>query len=127
RAAADAGVEVRALAELEDAGRILGVMVATWGEHQLIPTELIRALQGSGNLPYGAFRGEEMIGYVLGFLGPDPVDGVHVHSHMLAVVPDRRHRGVGRALKLAQRAAALDAGVHVVRWTFDPMQARNAH
>ncbi len=127
RAAREADVEIRALRDLDDAGPVLEVMIATWGPYQLLPPELIRALQGSGNPPYGAFRGRGMIGYVLGFLGHDPVDGLHVHSHMLAVVPDRRHAGVGYALKLAQRAAALDAGAHVVRWTFDPMQAANAH
>jgi predicted GNAT superfamily acetyltransferase len=45
---------------------------------------------------------------------------------MLAALPDRRHRGVGYALKLAQRAQALDQGIHVARWTFDPLVARNA-
>ena len=34
--------------------------------------------------------------------------------------------GSGSALKLAQRAQALEQGMHVVRWTFDPMVARNA-
>jgi predicted GNAT superfamily acetyltransferase len=33
---------------------------------------------------------------------------------------------VGEALKLAQRAQALEQGIDVVRWTFDPMVARNA-
>jgi predicted GNAT superfamily acetyltransferase len=127
RAARSAGVEIRPLPDLSDSERILDVMVATWGAHQLLPRELIRAFQGSGNIPYGAFRGPDMAGYVLGFFGEDRADGLHVHSHMLAVVPDLRHAGVGYALKLAQRAAALDAGAHVVRWTFDPMQARNAH
>ena len=41
-------------------------------------------------------------------------------------IPDRRHRGVGEALKLAQRAQALDQGIDLVRWTFDPLVARNA-
>jgi predicted GNAT superfamily acetyltransferase len=45
---------------------------------------------------------------------------------MLATVPALQSRGVGFALKLAQRAAALDAGLDDVRWTFDPLQARNA-
>ena len=45
---------------------------------------------------------------------------------MLAAIPTRRHRGVGYALKLAQRAQALDQGIHVARWTFDPLVARNA-
>jgi predicted GNAT superfamily acetyltransferase len=46
---------------------------------------------------------------------------------MLATLPDRRHRGVGYALKLAQRAQALDQGICVARWTFDPLVARNAY
>jgi predicted GNAT superfamily acetyltransferase len=126
-AAREAGVEIRPLADLADTGPILDVMIATWGRHQLIPREMLRALQGSGNVPQGAFRGLEMVGYVLGWLGDDQEDGLHVHSHMLAVLPAVREGGVGYALKLAQRAAALDAGAHIVRWTFDPMQSKNAH
>jgi len=125
-AAMAADVEVRPLAAIEDADRILRVMVATWGEHQLVPREMLLALADSGNEPYGAFRQGELVGYVLGWVGLDR-DGPHVHSHMLAVLPGLRSRGVGYALKLAQRAQAMDAGYRVVRWTFDPLQARNAH
>lgn len=127
RAASAAGVELRALTTNEDADRILGVMIATWGEHQLVPREMIRALADSGNAPFGAFVGARMVGYVLGWAGVDDRDGLHVHSHMLAALPDRRHRGVGFALKLAQRAQALDQGARVARWTFDPLVARNAY
>jgi predicted GNAT superfamily acetyltransferase len=67
-----------------------------------------------------------MVGYVLGWAGVDR-DGLHVHSHMLAVRPVLRHGGVGYALKLGQRAQALEQGIAVVRWTFDPMVARNAY
>jgi predicted GNAT superfamily acetyltransferase len=125
-AAAAAGVEIRPLTSLEDCDRILEVMIATWGNHQLLPREMIRALAESGNVPYGAFDGTGMIGYVLAWAGVDE-GGLHVHSHMLATRPDRRHGGVGYALKLAQRAAALDEDIHVARWTFDPLVARNAH
>jgi predicted GNAT superfamily acetyltransferase len=125
-AAATAGVELRALTALEDADAILGVMIDTWGEHQLIPREMLRALPESGNAPIGAFADGEMVGYVLGWAGVDG-DGLHVHSHMLAVRPGLRHGGVGYVLKLAQRAQALERGIVVVRWTFDPMVARNAH
>ncbi len=79
----------------------------------------------SGNVPWGAEAGGSVIGFVLGWAGVDE-DGLHVHSHMLASVPDRRHAGVGYALKLAQRAQALDQGIATMRWTFDPMVARNA-
>jgi predicted GNAT superfamily acetyltransferase len=126
-AARAADVELRPLTSVEDADRILDVMTATWGEHQLLPREMIRALGDSGNTPWGAFDDEELIGYVLGWSGVDPEDGLHAHSHMLATLPDRRHRGIGYALKLAQRAQCLDQGISRVRWTFDPLLSRNAH
>jgi predicted GNAT superfamily acetyltransferase len=127
-AARDAGVELRALPELGDADRILAVMGATWPGHEPFPGEVLRALADSGNVPFGAFEGDELLGFVLGWVGIDPdEDGPHVHSHMLAAVPRRRHRGVGFALKLAQRAQALDQGVAEVRWTFDPLVARNGY
>jgi predicted GNAT superfamily acetyltransferase len=127
RAAATAGVDLRALTSIDDADAILEVMIATWGEHQLVPREMLRAFAESGNVPTGAFANGRMVGYVLGWVGVDPVDGLHVHSHMLAVRPDHRHGGVGYALKLAQRAQALAQDIHLVRWTFDPLVARNAY
>jgi predicted GNAT superfamily acetyltransferase len=126
-AAANAsGVELEPLESLDDAALITEVMLATWGRHQELPREVIRALQESGNTPWGAFHNGRIVGYVLGWLGHDD-EGVHVHSHMLAVDEEWRSRGVGYALKLAQRAAALDRGIGVVRWTFDPVNAGNAH
>jgi predicted GNAT superfamily acetyltransferase len=125
-AATAAGVELEPLESLEDASAITSVMLSTWGAHQEVPRELIRALQESGNIPWGAFHNGRIVGYVLGWLGRDD-EGVHVHSHMLAVDGDWRSRGVGFALKLAQRAAALDHGIRIIRWTFDPANAENAH
>jgi predicted GNAT superfamily acetyltransferase len=125
-AADRAGVELRPLVSLDDADALLRVMIATWGEYQLIPREMIRALVESGNIPYGAFDADQIVGFVLGWAGVDQ-EGLHVHSHALAAMPDRRHGGVGYALKLAQRAQALDQGIKVVRWTFDPLIARNAY
>jgi predicted GNAT superfamily acetyltransferase len=126
-AARAAGVELRPLPELEDADRILRVMSATWPGHEPVPREMLRALADSGNVPFGAFDGEDAIGFVLGWVGVDPEDGLHTHSHMLAALPDRRHVGVGYALKLAQRAQALEQGVAEIRWTFDPLVARNGY
>ncbi|HET9673038.1 MAG TPA: GNAT family N-acetyltransferase [Actinomycetota bacterium] len=124
-AATSAGIRLRALGSLEDFDAAIEVMTATWGPYQLLPREVITALAHSGNVPWGAFDADRMIGFVLGWAGVDD-DGLHVHSHMLATLPDRRHRGVGFALKLAQRAQALDQGIRVARWTFDPLVARNA-
>ena len=66
----------------------------------------------------------ELLGATLGFLGWS--GGVHVHSHMNAVDPSARGRGIGVALKLRQRAVCLAHGVTEVRWTYDPLIRRNA-
>lgn len=124
-AASAAGVRLAPLGTVEDAAAIARVIDATWGE-QPIGTEVVRALAESGNEPYGAFAGEELVAFVLGWAGVD-AEGLHMHSHMLAALPDRRHAGLGYALKLAQRAQALERGIHTVRWTFDPLVARNAY
>jgi predicted GNAT superfamily acetyltransferase len=46
---------------------------------------------------------------------------------MAAVLPEYRDLGVGRELKLAQRADALARGIPRIEWTFDPLQAKNAY
>ena len=48
-------------------------------------------------------------------------------SHMLGVTPDARDGGLGLALKLAQREHALRMGIDLIEWTYDPLQALNAH
>ena len=119
-----AGVTLAPLTTVEDADRINDVIDRTWGGQHL-DREVVRALAISGNVSWGAFDGDRLVGFVLGWAGVDDA-GLHVHSHMLASIPDRRHRGVGESLKLAQRAQALEQGIDLVRWTFDPLVARNA-
>ena len=48
-------------------------------------------------------------------------------SHMMGVVPGTRQQGLARVLKLAQRDRALAMGLDLIEWTFDPLQAVNAH
>jgi predicted GNAT superfamily acetyltransferase len=122
--ASAAGVTLEPLVTVEDADRINDVIDRTWGGQHL-DREVVRALAASGNVSWGAIDGDRLVGFVLGWAGVDD-GGLHVHSHMLASVPDSRHRGVGAALKFAQRAQALDQGIDRMRWTFDPLLARNA-
>jgi predicted GNAT superfamily acetyltransferase len=42
------------------------------------------------------------------------------------VLPDVQGRDVGRALKLHQRAWALERGLTTIAWTYDPLIRRNA-
>lgn len=128
RAATDAaqrsGVSIVPLRELVDTARVGGVIERVWGSEQAIPREMLRALQHAGTVLVGAEAGGELVGFAFGFLGF--AQGLHLHSHMLGVVPDWQSRGVGYALKLAQRATCLDHGIEEMRWTYDPLLLRNA-
>ena len=67
-----------------------------------------------------------MVGFAFSIVGVK--DGRPTQwSHMMGVVAEHRRSGLGRALKLAQRERALAAGFDLMEWTFDPLQALNAH
>jgi predicted GNAT superfamily acetyltransferase len=122
-ATARAGVSIVHLTDPDDADRVRSIVDRVWGA-QTPPRELITAMQLAGSVLLGAERDGELVGFVWGFLGL--AGGLHVHSHMLGVLPEGQSRGVGYALKLAQRAMCLDQGITEVRWTSDPLVARNA-
>jgi predicted GNAT superfamily acetyltransferase len=46
---------------------------------------------------------------------------------MMAVAFEYQNRGVGARLKWGQRQRAIEEGRTFIKWTWDPMQARNAH
>ena len=75
----------------------------------------------------GAFESSgRLVGFVHTMIAL--MDGrVVYHSHLAAVLEDLRHRDIGFRMKLAQRQHAIDAGVPLIIWTFDPLQSRNAH
>ncbi|TMK97409.1 MAG: GNAT family N-acetyltransferase [Actinobacteria bacterium] len=123
RAADRAGVSIRHLTRPSDVDRVMAVIESVWGD-QAMPRALLRAFQHAGSCFLGAETGGEVIGFVLGFMGS--AEGPHLHSHMLAVRPEARSAGIGFALKLAQRAAAIDEAIEEIRWTYDPLIARNA-
>lgn len=92
----------------------------------IVPAEQIRAAVHNGGVLLLALHGDTPVGFCYGFVGLDDDEPV-LCSHMLAVLPSWRSRGVGRALKLAQRDVARERGLPRITWTFDPLQARNAH
>jgi predicted GNAT superfamily acetyltransferase len=66
-----------------------------------------------------------MVGFTLAIAGYR--DGLpFLHSHMTAVLENYRDRGIGRRLKLFQREDALQRGICLVEWTFDPLEVKNA-
>ncbi len=101
---------------------------ATWGDdfRELVPPAMLKIAQQVGGLCAGAYLDGTLVGFVYGLTGF--VDGTPLHwSHMLAVREGSRDGGIGRALKEFQRQWLVDHQVFRVRWTFDPLVARNAH
>lgn len=100
---------------------------AVWNDRDLeVPITLYVVAVETGGQVLGAFQGDRMVGFT--FAVPALHGGkAYLHSHMTAVLPEVRDRGVGRSLKLFQRADALARGIDKVEWTFDPLEIKNAH
>ncbi len=125
-------IEIRPLQSLEDLHACEALQKRIWGfsDVSVVPHHLLLTAQMSGGVLLGAFDGdgEEMIGFVFGFLGYDPDHKRWKHcSLMCGVLQERRYRGVGYKLKRAQRERVLAQGLELVTWTFDPLQSANAH
>jgi predicted GNAT superfamily acetyltransferase len=132
-AAAAAGVEVRELHDPAELWRVQRLFEEIWrpapDNPPPVTAELLRALAHAGNYVAGAWAGERLAGACMGFLsvpGGTRGGGLALHSHIAGVAPGSQRRGVGFALKLHQRAWALDHGLPLAFWTFDPLVARNA-
>jgi predicted GNAT superfamily acetyltransferase len=102
---------------------------AVWGLEDLEITsaiQLIGTIHAGGTLHLAETPAGQSVGFAYAF--PALRGGVpHLHSDMLAVLSEHQQRGVGVSLKWAQRAEALARGIGLITWTFDPLQARNAH
>ncbi|HLA12608.1 MAG TPA: GNAT family N-acetyltransferase [Pyrinomonadaceae bacterium] len=84
----------------------------------------------AGGWTLGAFsdRGNgRLVGFVHHLAAVKNDGEVFGYSHMMAVDREYQNQGVGTRLKWAQRERALAEGGSFIKWTWDPMQARNAH
>ena len=122
-------IALRDLRDIASCREVVRVQEAVWGrDGEIVPASVLLVSAKRGGILIGAFDDNDarMIGFVWSM--PGTRDSVPTHwSHMLGVLPEARGRGVGRELKLAQRDRALAAGVDLIEWTFDPLQAANAH
>lgn len=99
-----------------------------WGytDSELYPLRLFVTIGKIGGNVVGAFsRGGRLVGFVAS-LPAWRAGRRYFHSLSLGVHPRHEDRGLGRALKLAQRRAALSQGIALIEWTFDPLRAKNA-
>ncbi|MGI8732096.1 MAG: GNAT family N-acetyltransferase [Pyrinomonadaceae bacterium] len=121
-------IQIRALREIDELKAVEELQREVWGcsEREILPALAMIPLLDIGGILLGAYHGESLVGFVLGFPGFE--DGKPIlHSDMLAVSSGYRSSGLGYQLKLAQRDFALAKQIHKITWTFDPLQSTNAH
>lgn len=122
------GINIRTM---EDAGEMsvcVELQQRIWGYAPIdtVPDQVFIVAKKTGGQVMTAFDGDAPVGFALAFAATR--EGLsYLHSHMVGVVEEYQNRGVGRLLKLAQREDALERGIHLIEWTFDPLQLKNAH
>ena len=121
--------EIRELVDLDDLHDVVTVFESIWGRTDEPPlnTDTLKALAHSGNYVAGAFLDDRMVGALVGWLGGYPGGELHMHSHILGVLPGSQTHGLGFELKQHQRRWCLERGVKTIEWTTDPLVRRNAY
>ncbi len=123
----------RPLSSEDDFAACIELQRATWGRDfsDAVPMSILKITQKAGGIAAGAFAADgRLLGFVYGLTGVKPGSAppkVFHWSHMLAVDPAARDLGLGTRLKRYQRELLLPLGVDRVEWTYDPLEARNAH
>jgi predicted GNAT superfamily acetyltransferase len=120
---------IRDLTTLEECLRVVELEKDVWGYadgDDVVPAAVLLVSVKRGGILLGAFDRDRLTGFVYSM--PAVKDGRPTQwSHMLGVTRDARGTGLGLRLKLAQRERALAMGIDEIEWTFDPLQALNAH
>jgi predicted GNAT superfamily acetyltransferase len=121
-------ITLRQLDSLDEYRACVALQIEIWGADfsDIVPASMLHVATHVGGLVAGAFDGDALLGFVFGLTGVKHDEVVH-WSHMLGVRPAAREMGIGRRLKEFQRKTLAERGVEREFWTFDPLQARNAH
>jgi len=119
-------VYVRIISDYSDCDSARKIFDTTWSMDSgtEITSNLLQAMIHSGSYLSGAYVDNKLVGAAFAF--PATNNGLHLHSHMTAVLPEFRDKGVGYALKIDQWDWAKKHNYSHLSWTFDPLVRRNA-
>src|SRR6185369_16263157 len=119
---------IRPITEVRELQDCVALQREAWGlaDIEIIPVRMLITQNRVGGLVLGAFEDDRLIGFLNAM--PGIHDGLpYWYSQMLAVMKDCRDRGIGSALKIEQRNQAQARGIHLIEWTFDPLESKNAY
>jgi predicted GNAT superfamily acetyltransferase len=121
-------ITFRDLTTLDEFAMVVALEREIWGPgyDEVVPVPILAVSVHRGGILIGAHAAERMIAFVYSL--PAIKDGTPTQwSHMAGVVSAYRNAGLGRTLKLMQRERALAMNLDLIEWTYDPLQAMNAH
>lgn len=118
-------IKIRNIETLEDFEKVFQLDLKVW-EGEPIPIHQTLTAAKNGGIVLGAFIKERLVGFLYSFPGFKNGE-VYLCSHAMGVDPDYRSQGIGAQLKLKQAEVATELGYQAIRWTFDPLQSRNAY
>jgi predicted GNAT superfamily acetyltransferase len=122
-------IQIRECTTIEEFDSCVALQREAFGlpDLEISPRRHLIVSRQVGGWTLAAFAAERMVGFVHYLVGVSPDDEIFGYSHMMSVARDYQNKGVGARLKWAQRERALAEGRTFIKWTWDPMQARNAH
>jgi predicted GNAT superfamily acetyltransferase len=94
-------------------------------EIEISPVRHFIVTKNAGGFTLGAYHKGELIGFVLSVSAVLRGERA-LYSHMTAVNKAYQGAGIGARLKWAQRTRALAEKIGYIKWTFQPVLARNA-
>lgn len=120
---------VRECTTIEEFDKCIDLQREAFGlpDIEISPRRHLIVSRQAGGWTLGAFVGDRMVGFVHHLAAVKSDNEIFGYSHMMAVARDHQNKGVGARLKWAQREKALAEGRRYIKWTWDPMQSRNAH
>ena len=135
-------IDIRSCEGFDEMEACVQLQIEIWGydESDVTPRKTFMLAQRIGGQVIGAFDSElgasqsgtqsrALVGFAMSLPGIKPAQNgpePYLHSHMLAVRPSHRKRGLGAQLKWEQRREALSRGIKHMEWTFDPLVIPNA-
>ncbi|MEY9931554.1 putative GNAT superfamily acetyltransferase [Catenulispora sp. GP43] len=122
RAAGVTFAELHTMSEMTQAASLFDRVWRPDNGATMLPATFLKVISGCGGYVVAGFRGGRMAAVCVGLLSE-----LGLHSHIAAVEDPLRGAGLGRAIKLDQRAWALRRGIGTVTWTYDPLISRNAY
>ena len=124
----DRGIKIREVSTIAEYDACIRLQREVFGlpDLEISPRRHLIVSHRAGGWTLGAFVEDKLIGFVH-HLAAVKDNYIFGYSHMMAVATEYQNQGVGAQLKWAQRERALAEGRDYIKWTFEPMRARNAH